>query len=57
LIVEHGAYAFQNEVKRLLPSYVEKYRDFITSYFSTPEHFALLYSVALRIRPTAMQRH
>jgi len=40
-----------------LPIYVEKYRDFITNSFSTPKHFASLYSVALCIHPTAIRGH
>ena len=40
-----------------LPAYVEKYRDFITRSFGTPENFASKYSVALRIRPIALRGH
>jgi len=40
-----------------LPVYVEKYRDFIVRGFGTPEHFAELYPVALRIRPFAIRGH
>lgn len=40
-----------------LPSYVEKYRNFIARSYSTPEHFASIYSVALRIRPIAIRGH
>ena len=40
-----------------LPAYVEKYRDFIARGFSTAEHFASIYSVALRIRPIAIRGH
>src|SRR5712692_10261067 len=40
-----------------LPVYVEKYRDFIARAYSTPEHFASIYSVALRIRPIAIRGH
>lgn len=35
--------------------YAEKYRDFIARSFGTPEHFAELYPVALRIRPLAIR--
>ncbi|HKV57291.1 MAG TPA: TIGR03667 family PPOX class F420-dependent oxidoreductase [Ktedonobacteraceae bacterium] len=38
-----------------LPVYVEKYRDFIARGFQTPEKFAALYPVALRIRPIAIR--
>ena len=38
-----------------LPSYVEKYRNFITRSFSTPEQFASVYSVALRVHPSAIR--
>ena len=38
-----------------LPVYVEKYRDYIARGFGTPEHFAELYPVALRIRPIAIR--
>ncbi len=37
--------------------YVEKYRDFIARRYSTPENFASIYSVALRIRPIAIRGH
>jgi PPOX class probable F420-dependent enzyme len=40
-----------------LPVYVEKYRDFIARGFQTPERFAALYPVALRIRPIAVRGH
>jgi PPOX class probable F420-dependent enzyme len=40
-----------------LPTYVEKYRNFITRSYSTPENFASVYSVALRIRPSAIRGH
>ncbi|HKF36809.1 MAG TPA: TIGR03667 family PPOX class F420-dependent oxidoreductase [Ktedonobacteraceae bacterium] len=40
-----------------LPTYVEKYRDFIARGFATPEKFASIYSVALRIRPRAIRGH
>ena len=40
-----------------LPVYVEKYRDFIARSFETPEKFAALYPVALRIRPIAIRGH
>ena len=38
-----------------LPVYVEKYRDFIARSFETPEKFAALYPVALRIRPITVR--
>jgi PPOX class probable F420-dependent enzyme len=40
-----------------LPTYVEKYRDFIARGFTTPENFASIYSVALRIHPIAIRGH
>jgi PPOX class probable F420-dependent enzyme len=40
-----------------LPTYVEKYRDFIARRYSTPENFASIYSVALRIYPIAIRGH
>ncbi len=40
-----------------LPVYVQKYRDFIARGFTTPEHFASIYSVALRISPLAIRGH
>lgn len=39
------------------PNYVEKYRNFIVRSFSTPEQFASIYSVALRIHPSAIRGH
>src|SRR2546429_2878207 len=40
-----------------LPTYVEKYRDFIARRYNTPENFASIYSVALRIHPVAIRGH
>ncbi len=40
-----------------LPAYVEKYRDFIARRYATPENFASIYPVALRIRPIAIRGH
>jgi PPOX class probable F420-dependent enzyme len=40
-----------------LPIYAEKYRDFITRSYATPEKFAAVYSVALRIRHIAIRGH
>lgn len=40
-----------------LPAYVEKYRDFIARSYTTPENFASIYSVALRIHPTTIRGH
>lgn len=43
-----------------LPTYVEKYRDFIARRYATPENFASIYSVALLlrgIRPIAVRGH
>ena len=38
-----------------LPVYAEKYHDFIARSFETPEKFAALYPVALRIHPIAIR--
>ena len=38
-----------------LPVYREKYHENIARGFGTPEHFAELYPVALRIRPVAIR--
>jgi PPOX class probable F420-dependent enzyme len=40
-----------------LPTYVEKYRDFIATRYNTPENFASIYSIALRIYPTIVRGH
>ena len=40
-----------------LPAYVEKYSDFIATRYETPENFASIYSVALRIRPISIRGH
>lgn len=40
-----------------LHTYREKYRDLITPRYETPEKFAAIYSVALRIRPLAVRGH
>ena len=40
-----------------LPTYVEKYHDFIARSYTTPEKFASIYSVALRIRPSGIRGH
>ena len=40
-----------------LPIYVKKYRDFIARLYATPEKFAAVYPVALRIRPIAIRGH
>jgi PPOX class probable F420-dependent enzyme len=41
----------------LLPVYAEKYRAFIARSYATPEKFAEIYSVTLRIRPTTIRGH
>lgn len=38
-------------------AYVEKYRELITRLFESPERFAALYSVALRISPRSIRGH
>ena len=40
-----------------LPAYVQKYREFIALRYATPEKFASIYSVALRIHPTLIRGH
>src|SRR5712691_9640177 len=40
-----------------LPTYVEKYREFIARLYATPQKFAAVYSVALRIHPVAVRGH
>jgi len=40
-----------------LPAYVEKYRDFIARRYDTPEKFASIYSVALRMKPRWIRGH
>ncbi|HWS84080.1 MAG TPA: hypothetical protein VN207_07445 [Ktedonobacteraceae bacterium] len=40
-----------------LPTYVEKYREFIALRYTTPENFASIYSVARRIHPTVVRGH
>jgi len=40
-----------------LPVYVDKYREFIARRYDTPEKFAEVYPVTLRIRPTAIRGH
>ena len=40
-----------------LPTYVEKYREFIARIYQTPAQFASIYSVALRMHPTALRGH
>ncbi len=40
-----------------LPTYAEKYREFIARLYATPQNFAAVYSVALRIHPVAVRGH
>ena len=40
-----------------LPIYAEKYRDFIARRYETPEKFASIYPIALRIRPITVRGH
>jgi PPOX class probable F420-dependent enzyme len=40
-----------------LPAYVDKYRAFIARLYATPEQFASVYSVALRIHPSVLRGH
>src|SRR2546427_7281117 len=39
------------------PAYREKYRDFIARLYETPERFASIYSVVLRVHPTSIRGH
>jgi PPOX class probable F420-dependent enzyme len=40
-----------------MPTYVEKYREFIATRYDTPENFASIYSVAVRILPSTVRGH
>ncbi len=40
-----------------VPTYVEKYRKFIARRYGTPEQFASIYSIALRVRPIRIRGH
>ena len=40
-----------------LPAYVEKYREFIATRYDTPENFASVYPVAVRILPSTVRGH
>lgn len=40
-----------------LPTYMKKYRDWIARLGMTPEQFASVYSVPLRVRPSALRGH
>lgn len=40
-----------------VPAYVEKYKDFIARLFKTPEIFAGMYPVTLRITPSKVRGH
>ena len=40
-----------------VPAYVEKYSGFIASRYETPENFASIYSVAVRILPMRVRGH
>ncbi len=57
VITGQAQVSFDDPSADQLPTYVEKYRDFIARGFTTPENFALIYSVALRIRPIAIRGH
>lgn len=57
VITGHATVSSNDPPADQLPTYVEKYRDFIARTYSTPEHFASIYSVALRIRPVAIRGH
>jgi PPOX class probable F420-dependent enzyme len=57
VIIGHATVSSDDPSADQLPAYVEKYRDFIARSYSTPERFASIYSVALRIRPVAIRGH
>ena len=57
VITGHAQVSSDDPSADQLPTYVEKYRDFIARRYDTPENFASIYSVALRIRPTAVRGH
>ncbi|HAT44875.1 MAG TPA: TIGR03667 family PPOX class F420-dependent oxidoreductase, partial [Ktedonobacter sp.] len=40
-----------------LPAYVEKYHEFIATRYDTPENFASIYAVAVRIHPLTVRGH
>lgn len=40
-----------------LPAYVEKYHEFIATRYDTPENFASIYAVAVRILPLRVRGH
>jgi PPOX class probable F420-dependent enzyme len=40
-----------------MPVYVEKYKTYIANLFGTPEQFATLYPVVLRIKPRTVRGH
>jgi PPOX class probable F420-dependent enzyme len=57
VITGQAQVSFEDPPADRLPVYVEKYRDFIARRYATPENFASIYSVALRIRPMAIRGH
>src|SRR5947209_3962468 len=57
VITGHATVSSDDPSADQLPAYVEKYRDFIARSYSTPERFASIYSVALRIRTGAIPGH
>jgi PPOX class probable F420-dependent enzyme len=57
VITGHGQISPTDPPADQLPAYVEKYRDFIARRYTTPENFASIYSVALRIHPTTLRGH
>jgi len=57
VITGHAVVSSNDPPADQLPTYVEKYRDFIARTYSTPDRFASIYSVALRIRPVAIRGH
>ncbi|MDQ6660222.1 MAG: TIGR03667 family PPOX class F420-dependent oxidoreductase [Chloroflexota bacterium] len=57
VITGHAEVSSDDPPADQLPTYVEKYREFIVRGFATPENFASRYSVPLRIRPDAIRGH
>ena len=57
VITGHATVSSDDPPADQLPAYSEKYHDFIARSYATPERFASIYSVALRIRPIAIRGH
>jgi PPOX class probable F420-dependent enzyme len=55
VITGHATVSTDDPPADQLPAWVEKYGELIARRYATPEHFASIYSVALRIRPIAIR--